>query len=159
MKETYVRCPRCELNYILKKDKYCEVCKQELKLTKAKEPEEFEEDLELCPICKINYLQEDEVMCPSCAKEKEMENGLYTDNDQDSDWEEFIENNDAILDNEELGEMISITEGEDDDDDEDDGDENSDDEFEDDDFDDEFEDDDFDDEDDENDEFDDEDDE
>ena len=50
---------------------------------------------------------------------KEMEDGLYTDNDNDSDWEEFIDDNNAILDNEELGEMVSITDGEEDEDDED----------------------------------------
>ena len=116
----YIRCPRCELNYILKKDKYCEVCKQELKISKSNSNEELEESNELCPICKTNYLNEDEVICASCAKEKALEDGMYTDNDHDSDWEEFIEDNDAILDNEDLGEMVSITDGDEDDDDEDD---------------------------------------
>ena len=31
MKVQYIKCPRCELNYIVKKDKFCEVCKQEMK--------------------------------------------------------------------------------------------------------------------------------
>lgn len=143
MKETYIRCPRCELNYILKKDKYCEVCKQELKISKVAPEEETEEVAELCPICKVNYLQDDEVMCASCAKEKTMEEGLYTDNDHDSDWEEFIEENDAILDNEELGEMVSITDGEDEDEDVDSNEEDEEDDFDydDDDFDDDYEDD------------------
>ena len=31
-KPIYILCPRCELNYINKKDKYCNVCKAELGL-------------------------------------------------------------------------------------------------------------------------------
>ena len=31
MGKKYIKCPRCELNYIVKKDKFCEVCKQEMK--------------------------------------------------------------------------------------------------------------------------------
>ena len=128
MSESYIRCPRCELNYILKKDKYCEVCKQELKISKSNSLEEtLEETSELCPICKTNYLNEDEVICASCAKEKALEDGMYVDNDHDSDWEEFIEDNDAILDNEDLGEMVSITDGDEEDDGEDEEDQSEDD--------------------------------
>ena len=28
----YIKCPRCELNYIKKGEQYCQVCKAELKL-------------------------------------------------------------------------------------------------------------------------------
>ena len=59
MKETkvqYIKCPRCELNYILKKDKFCDVCKSEMKAGILEESDmedfELEEGLELCPICK-----------------------------------------------------------------------------------------------------------
>ena len=31
MKNVYIKCPRCELNFILKKDKLCPVCKQEMR--------------------------------------------------------------------------------------------------------------------------------
>ena len=48
-KPVYVRCPRCELNYIQKKDKYCSVCKSEME---AKKDYVDDFDLELCPICK-----------------------------------------------------------------------------------------------------------
>ena len=33
-KPVYIRCPRCELNYIEKKDKLCSVCKAELSAKK-----------------------------------------------------------------------------------------------------------------------------
>ena len=52
-KNVYIRCPRCELNYIKKSDKYCDVCKKEMKLIKSDESD----DLELCPICKVNFIQ------------------------------------------------------------------------------------------------------
>ncbi len=148
---TYIRCPRCELNYIVKRDKYCEVCKQEMKISSANTFDLDEEaEMEICPICKANYIQEDEIMCASCAKEKALEDGLYNDNDNDSHWTDYLEDdNDSILDNEELGEMVSITDGEDDDegvDDDDDDDDFDLDDLDDDDFDDD--DDDFDDEDD-----------
>ena len=56
----YIKCPRCELNYILKKDKFCDVCKSEMKagILKENDMEELEyleEGMELCPICKVNY--------------------------------------------------------------------------------------------------------
>ena len=67
-KPVYIRCPRCELNYIEKKDKLCSVCKAELSANK----EDFigDLDLELCPICKTNYIQPDEIMCATCLKEQ-----------------------------------------------------------------------------------------
>ena len=145
---TYIRCPRCELNYIIKKDKYCEVCKQEMKISPVNDFELDEEaEMEICPICKANYIQEDEIMCASCAKEKALEDGLYNDNDNESNWSEYLDDDsDSILDNEELGEMVSITDGDedeedsiDDDEDDEDGfdlDDIDDDDFDDDDFDD-----------------------
>ena len=65
-KPVYIRCPRCELNYIQKKDKFCPVCKAEME---AKRDYIDDVDLELCPICKTNYIQPDEIMCASCLKE------------------------------------------------------------------------------------------
>ena len=59
-KPVYIRCPRCELNYIQKKDKYCSVCKAEME---AKRDYVDDIDLELCPICKTNYIQPDEIVC------------------------------------------------------------------------------------------------
>ena len=151
-KPVYIKCPRCELNYILKKDDYCEVCKQEMRagaLNEEREYEELEEGLELCPNCKINYLAEGERICPSCQEENE----AFNKDDTELDWRELVDKTDEdeeldLLPVEEIDEELNSTfakdlEDEFDDEEEDDND------FEDDldlDFDDNFDDDDFDDE-------------
>ncbi len=102
-KPVYIRCPRCELNYIQKKDKYCSVCKAEME---AKKDDLDDLDLELCPICKTNYIQADEIMCSTCLKEHRSEDGDLT-----GDWEDYLvsdDNEDSIYD--ELGEMASVNE-------------------------------------------------
>ena len=60
MKVQYIKCPRCELNYIIKKDKYCDVCKSEMKagILEESDFDELEEGLELCPVCKVNYIKQ-----------------------------------------------------------------------------------------------------
>lgn len=108
MKQTYIRCPRCELNYILKKDKFCQVCKMEMKALGTLGAED-NLDLELCPICKVNYINSDEDMCTQCAKEKEIEEGenlssrsfneqwgTYGNQDEDEDSFQTEENGDMV---------------------------------------------------------------
>lgn len=85
----YIKCPRCELNYILKKDKYCDVCKSEMRAGILEESDlddfELEEGLELCPICKVNYISEGERMCATCMEEQ-------TDiKDDEPDWRGFVD--------------------------------------------------------------------
>lgn len=103
-KPVYVRCPRCELNYIDKKEKLCSICKAELSANK----ENFlgDLDLELCPICKTNYIQPDEIMCGTCLKDHQSEGEVGTD------WEEYLsrDEDEIIFDDEETGEMASVTE-------------------------------------------------
>lgn len=104
MKKTvYVRCPRCELNYIEKKDKLCSVCKAELSANKDQFVNDL--DLELCPICKTNYIQPDEIMCTTCLKDHQTEDGEIS-----SDWEEYInrDEEEIIYDDEETGDMASV---------------------------------------------------
>lgn len=107
--QTYIRCPRCELNYILKKDKFCNVCKQEMKALGTLGAEE-NLDMELCPICKVNYINPDEGICFSCAKERETEDGEVKFNN-DSDWNGYAthEDEDINFEDEETGDMASIT--------------------------------------------------
>ena len=92
-KQTYIRCPRCELNYILKKDKYCSVCKAEMQVGGG---ELDDAEMELCPICKTNYIGADEVMCPSCMQER----NFNPDSDESvEDWEAYVnrdENDDFV---------------------------------------------------------------
>ena len=103
-KPVYIRCPRCELNYIQKKDKYCSVCKAEME---AKKDEYDEDELELCPICKTNYIQPDDIMCVSCLKEHKGEEGELS-----GEWEDFMVSSDDDDDSDsmydELGEMASV---------------------------------------------------
>lgn len=123
-KVTYIRCPRCELNYIQKKDKFCSVCKQEMQVGGG----EFDElDLELCPICKTNYIQPDEVMCATCLNERSQDPNFDKGAD---DWAAYLnrDEDEEIVDSsdEELGEMATVKvlgdDGDDDLDDDDDDD-------------------------------------
>ena len=114
-KATYIRCPRCELNYILKKDKICSVCKQEMQVGGG----DFDElDLELCPICKTNYIQPDEVMCATCLSERANDASLDL---KDDDWNEYINRDDAEelgdSQEDEIGDMSSVKGLDDDEDD------------------------------------------
>lgn len=111
MKETqYIRCPRCELNFIQKKDKLCSVCQAELNADSSYD----ELDMETCPICKTNFIRPDEIMCAQCAKERQIngENiGL------DDDWENYVESNEdeIVSEDEETGDMARVTDLDDDD--------------------------------------------
>lgn len=112
--QTYIRCPRCELNYILKKDKFCNVCKLEMRAQGTLGVDE-NLDLELCPVCKVNYINFDEDMCVACAKEKALEDGLVDeDDDNDGVWGKQYHSHDddddyIVGDDEETGDMVSIT--------------------------------------------------
>lgn len=103
-KVTYIRCPRCELNYIEKKEKLCSVCKAELSAHK----DEFvgDLDLELCPICKTNYIQPDEIMCASCLRDHQAD-----DEDVNTDWDDYLsrDEEEIVYDDEETGDMASVT--------------------------------------------------
>ena len=97
MKKTgmqYIKCPRCELNYILKKDKYCDVCKSEMKAGILKESDmddfELEEGMEICPICKVNYINPGERMCTTCQEEQ-----LSVNKDDEPDWRGFVDKDDS----------------------------------------------------------------
>ena len=165
----YIRCPRCELNYIDKREKLCKVCLNELQTKGHRElTDEEAKELNLCPICKTNYLMDEEEICSECAAEKELLENVDSDlsvdrngdkEDGEDNWRAYVENDDTELPEDEFGDMSTIAsedeilEGEDlgFDKDEDDYDEDFDEEFEDDedfdysdldeDFDDEFEDD------------------
>lgn len=85
----WIRCPRCELNWIQKKDKFCSVCKAEMKATGNYEEDTDENELELCPVCKSNYISEGEDMCPSCAK---IYNTEFAGDEEEKaeDWKTYI---------------------------------------------------------------------
>ncbi len=148
----YVRCPRCELNYIDKREKMCKVCEAEMQAKGNKELTDEEiKELNLCPVCRTNYLVDDEEMCAECAAEKAaLENSetmMVSSDDEQGDekderednWRAYVENDDAEVPEDEYGDMTSITSADDEDtlDDDDLSDIDKDDEF-DEEFDDEF---------------------
>ncbi len=124
-KVEYVRCPRCELNYIEKGQEYCRVCEAELSSKGNKEiSDEEAKELNLCPICKTNYLMDDEEICSECATEKaihENEEEINMNSDEQVDdkedrtesWRQYVENDDEELPEDEFGDMSSITSEED----------------------------------------------
>ena len=109
----YVKCPRCELNYIdAEKQEYCDVCLKEMKgiPTDADEIDETEEELptELCPICGENMMRPGEKMCEECRKKSEYEQD-EPDPDEDDEWRNYLDDDtDTELDSEmdEIGEAF-----------------------------------------------------
>ena len=101
----YIRCPRCELNFIQRKEKFCSVCKAEMNAENSYD----DLDMETCPICKTNFIRPDEIMCSQCAKERSLngENGVNLEDD----WETYLdgENEEDSGIEEETGEMVNVT--------------------------------------------------
>ena len=58
-----VKCPRCELNYILENEKYCKVCQRE------RRGEPPRDEMELCSICSAAPALPGKDVCFSCHKE------------------------------------------------------------------------------------------
>jgi RNA polymerase subunit RPABC4/transcription elongation factor Spt4 len=65
----YLRCLRCELNYIKEGEQYCQICKQELS-GKYSDYENINIDDNICPYCEKNKLDYDDEMCKVCKNKK-----------------------------------------------------------------------------------------
>lgn len=109
-KEEYIICPRCELNYILKRDRFCLVCRAEM----SGDSSSYEDlDLEVCPICKVNFIRSDEIMCTNCAKEHSLAGTNIKEDLSDDEWQTYLnlenEKEDVVEEDEETGEMATIT--------------------------------------------------
>ncbi len=110
----YMKCPRCELNYIDgEKQEYCDVCLREMKgiASDIDEIEDEEEEIatELCPVCGENMMRAGEKMCDECKKKAEYESE-EPDPEEDDEWREYLDDDtDDDLDKEmgELGEEMS----------------------------------------------------
>lgn len=95
-KPAYVKCPRCELNYIERKQKLCNICKAELN-----QPPSFyntidESDdtlLELCPVCKSNYISLDDDVCEKCRVRETPfgDEAVLRPEDDDENWRTFLD--------------------------------------------------------------------
>lgn len=114
----YIRCPRCELNYIDSREKLCKVCQNELQNKGHRElTDEEVKELNLCPVCRTNYLMEDEEICSECAAEKELLENVDADlsvdregdkEDNEDNWRAYVENDDTELPEDEFGDMATI---------------------------------------------------
>lgn len=92
----FIKCPRCELNYIREEEQYCSVCKREMK------GEVHEDPFELCSICNENPVMPGKDVCLMCYKEMKQQQGLH-----DTSVEE-AETPDVSLDMEDVSEMQEI---------------------------------------------------
>lgn len=104
---SYVRCPRCELNYMPKGEKVCSVCQKEMKSKGEASLDDLDLELDICPICKVNYIQPNQTMCSSCLKERE---NNKDDIDLDENWQQYIDDDEDEISSEEdeVGEMASV---------------------------------------------------
>ena len=115
----YMKCPRCELNYIdAEKQEYCDVCLKEMKGIHTDiddDDDETEVETELCPVCGENMIRPGEKMCEECRKKAEYEES-EPDPDEDDEWREYLDDDtDAELDSEmgEIGEELEEEFGDD----------------------------------------------
>lgn len=102
----YIKCPRCELNYIdPDKQEYCDICLAEMQGEKLKfadlDEEEDMEKTELCPVCGVNYMRFGEKMCDECKKNSEYEEDADIDPDKDEEWRNYLDEDTDNLEEEE----------------------------------------------------------
>ena len=65
----FIKCPRCDLNYIHEDEKFCKVCLQEMKGSKQ------EEEVEMCSVCNAAPVLPGRDVCLSCLKEMNQDTG------------------------------------------------------------------------------------
>ena len=112
----YIKCPRCELNYIdAEQQDYCDVCIKEMQGIKTDLDEIGEEEAdmptELCPVCGENMMRPGDKMCEECRRKAEMEEE-EPDPEEDDEWRNYLDDDsDADLDSE-IGEIDESLEGE-----------------------------------------------
>jgi len=64
----FVKCPRCDLNYITESERYCKVCLREMKGDVA------QDEVELCSVCNEAPALPGRDMCLFCLKEMNGQN-------------------------------------------------------------------------------------
>lgn len=127
----YIKCPRCELNYIDgDKQEYCDVCIAEMKGNRLQfadlDDEELEEidgvldSDEICPVCGINPIRPGEKMCENCRQQQEYEEEDDVDIEKDEEWKNYLDEDDSdiTVDDEELEEELKAELDEDEEEDE-----------------------------------------
>ena len=87
-----IKCPRCELNYMLDTDKICSVCKREVR-----GESEQDEILELCSECGENPVVPGQELCAYCLKE-------LSQRDSDTQSEETV-----VADTSTIGDIDAVS--------------------------------------------------
>lgn len=93
-KVTYIKCPRCELNYIDSALDMCDICKAELGLIKSLDSEEesgYEEGIYYCSVCKRVAVAGEDDICDACAAKMEIEPADPLIEDDESWRKEYID--------------------------------------------------------------------
>lgn len=93
----FIKCPRCELNYIPEEEKHCNVCKKEL-LGEA-DADEIED---LCVECGERIAIKSSDLCIICLRERKRTEAFEKTNDEKSEDEEEDEDKPDVEDAEEL---------------------------------------------------------
>ena len=92
----FIKCPRCELNYIKEEEQYCSVCKREMK------GEAHEDPFELCSICNENPVIPGKDVCLICYKEMTQQQGLHDDSVDENEAAEVSLDMEDVSDMEEI---------------------------------------------------------
>ena len=95
----FVKCPRCELNYITESERYCKVCMREMK------GDSVQDEVELCSVCNEAPALPGRDVCLFCLKEMNGQNN----NEEQSDMEGAVDAN-AIRGMEDVSAMDEIPE-------------------------------------------------
>ncbi len=101
-------------------EKYCDVCKAELKLGPTMKFAAFSDDDDndqvLCPICKRNYMDPGDEMCAECREERSEKEAIEPDREvdpeNDEEWRNYLDEDEkeAISNKPEEGEeMLSLS--------------------------------------------------
>lgn len=102
-KISYIKCPRCDLNYIDSRQDKCDICMAELGLApNILIDDELEDDVvkELCPICKRTFINFDQEICDKCASAKLSVDDIGVLEDDDS-WRSYLDDEEAPVDSNE----------------------------------------------------------
>lgn len=91
-----IKCPRCELNYIMEGEGYCKICKREIK------GESRREEIEMCTVCNEAPALPGKDVCLFCLKE------MNSANDNREDTDEEVRVSESSLDIDPVSSMDEI---------------------------------------------------
>ena len=79
----FIKCPRCELNYIREEEQFCSVCRREMLGERQEDP------FELCSVCGENPVMPGKDVCYTCYKEMTQQHKADADESEGSGREEL----------------------------------------------------------------------